>query len=118
MSTENFLINENFLVLEKLRRKQYLLPAHLEKRFLSIHCEALRSYTVKAYVDPLAGFLLRKSGTTTCVIAKNILWFLYPSYHLGDKLADKLFKELDRKIFEEVEEEEEGGIKRDDDVKM
>ena len=101
------------LTIEKLRRKQYLLPPHLETRFLTQHCEELRAYTVKAYVDPLAGFLLRRSGVTTCLVAKNILWFLYPSYHLGDKLVETLWKELDRKVFEE-EGGGGGGIKSDD----
>ena len=88
------------LTIEKLRRKQYLLPPDLETRFLTQHCEELRAYMVKSYVDPLAGFLLRRSMVTTCFVAKTILWFLYPGYHMGDNV-DTLFKELDRKVFEE-----------------
>jgi hypothetical protein len=107
--------------LEILRRDQNLLPNHKEiclsaqEKIVSTQREVLYSYVVNAYADPLAGCILRR--TTTRHIAKSILWFLYPSYELGDTVADKLFKELDMKIFPN-EEEEGGGIKRDDDVKM
>lgn len=113
--------NEEFVThlvhsLKTLRRDQSLLPHHKEI-CLSAQCEivstqreVLYCYVVNAYVDPLAGFILR--GTTTRHIAKSILWFLYPSYELGNTVADKLFEELDMKIFPNAEEEEEDQERR------
>jgi len=95
--------------LEELRRDQNLLPEHKEMcisaqcKIVSTEREELYSYVVNAYADPLAGCILRR--TTTRHIAKSILWFLYPSYQLGNTVADKLFKELDMKIFPNEEEE-------------
>ena len=96
--------------LDTLRRSQdLLLPSDKEKLIIeqckinSHQSEILYLLVVHAYVDPMVGLILR--GTTTRHIAKSILWFVYPSYEL-ENTVDKLFKELDMKIFPSAEEEE------------
>ena len=72
------------------------LGEDIHRTILSIGRQDLFASINRCYVDPLVQ-LVRKS---TCLLdnAKIILWFLYPTHHMGNDVTAAC-KELNRKIF-------------------
>ena len=94
----NFTNQEEFHMyyIERVIGHRYLVRDTVEKNMLDLGRSNLFVLFEKSYIMPLAGLLLR--GTSTRIIAKMILWLLYPNFHMGND-AGTAWEALDRMVF-------------------
>ena len=76
----------------------------VSRNILNVERKDFFAHLEETFIGPLAGLVLKT--TSNRIVAKVILWFLYPKYHMGNE-ANAAWEAMDKRIFGAVQEEEE-----------